>query len=241
MRSGYWFLVLLALLPSPSGSAGPVLIGEGIERASEKDHPALCRIDIRIQTDEGEVEAICSGSLVSEREVLTSAHCFPQKSDYSASVTCGGVWLGRVRDYRLPEDHSPSKDYAVVVPRKRSKSAPLSFSRSPGTWFNEYGLLRETVSCRIAGFGVDSRGKSGQLLIGRPAEVDFWLEEGLIYMVARTGWLKTSANPGDSGGPLLCHLPGMPEEIIGITEAYRFQDRHDQRIDNLFVPTWNLP
>lgn len=229
--------------------ASPAMMGDGIERAPEKDHPALCRIDISIETDEGETEALCSGSLISENTVLTSAHCFPQNRNYSATVTCGGNWLGRVRRYELPpesdwldpEHPSPTRDFARIQTRKRSRASPLSLSRSADTWFDHYGLLKESVSCRIAGFGMDSRGKSGHLLIGRPTGVEFWLEEGLIHMVPRSGWLKTSANPGDSGGPLLCHFPGMPEEIIGITEAYRFQDHHDQRIDNLFVPTWNLP
>ncbi len=245
-------LLLAALLIQFSASmavAEPEMIGNGVQRASEKEHPALCRIDIRIETDAGEVEALCSGSLISENTVLTSAHCFPLERDYSATVTCGGKFMGGVRDFQIPdastwidsEHPAPTRDYAIVKTRRKSTAEPLPLARSPAPWFDEDGLLKSGITCRIAGFGKDHRGSSGQLLIGNPTEVEFILEDGLIHMIPVSGWLKTSANPGDSGGPLLCHGPGATEEIIGITEAYRFNSQDDHRIDNLFVPAWNLP
>jgi hypothetical protein len=93
----------------------------------------------------------------------------------------------------------------------------------------------------MTGFGKDSEGSSGSLFIARPKEVEFVLDNQVIYMVPVSDWLKTSANPGDSGGPLLCQGAGMEETIVGITHAFRFLDEHHQRIDNLFSPAWNLP
>ncbi len=248
---GALFAALLIQLSGSISIAGaePNLIGDGVQRASEKDHPALCRIDILIDTGNGEIEFLCSGSLISENTVLTSAHCFPLERDYSATVTCGEKFMGGVRDVQVPdastwidsEHPAPTRDYAIVNTRRKSRAEPLPLARSPEAWFDDNGLLRPGITCRIAGFGKDHRGSTGHLLIGSPKEVEFILEDRLIHMIPVSEWLKTSANPGDSGGPLLCQGPGMKEEIVGITHAFRFLDDQDQRIDNLFVPTWNLP
>ncbi len=234
------------LLGAKSGFATPSLIGEGIVRVSEKDHPSLCRISIFIETEEGEIEALCSGSLISENTILTSAHCFQRNRQHSATVTCGGNWLGRVKRYRLPVDSAwvdpehplAAHDVAVIETRRRSKTTPLTQARTPTDWFEEDGRLKNSVNCRIAGFGMNEYGKSGPLLFGYPSDVEYYLEDGLIHMVPVSGWLKTSANPGDSGGPLLCHHPGSPEEIIGITQSYRYFEKKNQRLENLFVPAW---
>ena len=234
---------------SPFVWAGPGMIGEDVERVSEKDYPSICRISILMETDDGEVEALCTGSLITEDSILTSAHCFPLQRRHSATVTCGGEYLGRVREFHLPEADewidpdrpSPTRDVANVVIRRKSQARPLSLAKSRDAWFEQDGTLKNGISCRMAGFGMDDRGNTGHLLMAKPSNVEFKLMNGLIHMLPTSGWLKTSVNPGDSGGPLLCQAPGLDEEIVGITESYRFQDRKDQRVKNTFVPAWTLP
>ncbi len=222
------------------------LIGENVKSAKEKDYPYLCQFEI----SGGDMDYICSGTLISPTEILTAAHCFGlEGKDANPRVYCGGRSMGRVTGIKLPEAKYwrnrettfPEHDVAVVTLKKPTQQATLNYSHEQAEFFNQDGSLKEGVQCKIAGFGLDDYGHAGSLLIADPKDVYFHFQGNAIYMSPLTTYLMTSADHGDSGGALMCtDLLGVTK-LVGITQSYSIDQTHQddrERTQNLFAAPW---
>ncbi len=237
-------VTLLILSPLVSLASTPI-IGEHVQTAKERDYSYLCRINTSIETDDGEIESVCSGTLISPNRVVTAAHCFAPGSEANLHVTCGNKYMGSITEVHKPfgrywnNNTDPrEKDVAVITLKKPSPLDPIPYAEDPNAYFNADGSLINGVSCFIAGFGTDDRGNFGELLVAEPKDVNFTFMNHVIEMRAIEGYLKTSVDHGDSGGSLICTDLQGKNKLVGITSAYRYDRKQSNRAANIFTAPW---
>lgn len=250
MRTAFKLSFILSCMVHASLSNASVeIIGEGAKSVREKENPALCKVEIQVQDQDGEGLDTCSGTLVGSNEIATGGHCFKRDFELSnaqVTVTCGGKSHAVVkvelppRRYWMDENRPyPAYDYARVTLKKPAPN-PLRRAKDESSYFNEDGSVKPQVRCWVAGYGVNPRGGVGSLYVAELSAQRIAYSGGMVQVSDPQGKdLRVSVDHGDSGGSFYCQAENQPIELVGVTVSYQKRDQKDShRLTNNFAAIW---
>ena len=213
---------LVGVFGTPTAHA--VTYGDPVLDASKFSEVVLIQI---LNTDTDEFVDACTGTLISQTEVLTAAHCIRGYDTFQ--VVVGAIEIGQgttigVRDSWYSSRYSDAKfanDIGLLLlsspanSPKIARLSPASFSPSAKTTYT------------LVGFGNDQNGDQGPL---RAAALKVQTKAAAKYFgrifnskttIAAGRYLKSErvyagACNGDSGGPLFSNIKGK-RYIVGVT------------------------
>jgi len=162
--------------------------------------------------------SFCTGVVLSDRIVLTAAHCVYKAQDVAIYAPDGqSGTLHPVQEAQIHPEFTPD----AIRLRKRSVDLALLRTQTPlprhqrPAMLSAHADVREGDGLRIAGFGVRREGDektAGQL---RSAELVVRAPLGsiLVWLRGRDG-ARAGACTGDSGGPVFA---AATNEVVAIT------------------------
>ena len=203
---------------------------------------------------EDPTSAFCTGTVITDRVVVTAAHCIVSSNgrtrtadDLSFVIGENPEVDGRLfdvsqivvhPDYIANSDNSQATDVALLLLAQNISSQapellPIAFNRHPLTGLDADALSNRTVE--IAGYGVTQTNESGRFF----TSVELIEINELTVLIDGKG--QTGACEGDSGGPLITLNTRQVPVIIGVLRGGSTncvgQD-HYVRLDVPVVQTW---
>ena len=217
-----FFLTITILASCQSSSKSIGTNSCGVIGLTKKDlfpkiiNGSQCAVDgspvvlLTLLTDQG-VSGICSGTLISNRAILTAAHCVSLPDE---KVTLSGIDAtveGRVVEVSSyvahPEYNFPQNDVAIVYLAKPVSVAPLPL------------LLSESLEggdiINIYGYGLTEDNTSGTLRSGK-MKVTGVTAQNIIAVFDEEDKGSNVCN-GDSGGPAVGVTQNGVPGIVGLT------------------------
>lgn len=149
---------------------------------------------------------LCSAAVVGERHLLTAKHCFDgAAARFEAAVGAADLCAGGARRLLLTVIHrDPERDLALVETGEPLAIAPLPIVERPID-------RSDLATLRLVGFGGLEGTVSRGLRQSLPSTFKDIIDRG--YVVATPA--GAPACKGDSGGPLLVDLQGVPH-VLGV-------------------------
>lgn len=260
-------LLLLSLLSSKPSFA---IVGTDIKEVAPETYPFACLIKIENSDDEqicsgtliSSTQVLSAGHCFGKNATKYSANI---------SVTCGksapraianlqlpeaALWYVEINGFEKPFQNS---DYSVLtldsaIPKEEIEPMPIAKS---GLGYIQ-GQINQKPHCKILGFGTDNSGQMGTLhegstddlpLILFDEEAPFSDISGRIFyrkntLINKNGGqeITPSFGVGDSGGSLICQIPGSPAQLVGIIGSYAgLQNQRNSRVLNVYTPAWLVP
>ncbi|XP_038660369.1 transmembrane protease serine 9-like isoform X2 [Scyliorhinus canicula] len=174
---------------------------------------------------------ICGASIISDRWLVSAAHCFLENSNpsiWTAYMGSVNVQMGIARNIktiiRHPRYHSMTLDFDIAV---LELSSPLNFTDyiRPVCLPSRNQVFPVGKSCSITGWGsLYFRGQWPTIL--QKANVDIIADticnvsyhNAITHRMLCAGFLEGGVDScqGDSGGPLVCLEPGGTWFLVGI-------------------------
>lgn len=161
----------------------------------------------------GELDELCSGTLIGSHTVLTAGHCGREATPSAMAVSMGPVERGleegscseRVRYGVLRVTRHPSKDLMLV-------SSPIPASVFPAALARTPVVVGENAV--IAGYGLTERKTAGTCQFA--ATTITQLDSDIITVRSLDG---VGACAGDSGGPLFVSMSPGNWSLAGVLSA----------------------
>jgi trypsin len=184
-------------------------IVQGTE-CSSSDSPVVI---ITLLPKEGGV-ATCSGTMLTNRHVLTAAHCYSDQNITSSSVRVGGRDVAVAQTSIHPqyngEDVPPQNDVAIITLDRdvATRTVPILLSRT----------IEPNDEFSIFGFGLDENDISGVLRSGEMKVTGINSQ----FFFAQFNEGGSTICSGDSGGPAIVKFKSDNGDKIGIIGVNSF-------------------